>query len=163
MADGLFRPNGVFHVAPPHSTQPLEELFRAGVLGLLRREGKIGDARIRMLLGWRHAGFSAFRGGRIARDNRKGHEALAQYVMRNAFAVEKMTYVPEKGAVVYKSKMTEGKNRKNFEVFKVGEFIAAVTQHIPDKGFQKPVNSICKCTTGGIKDWGQVYFVSIRC
>lgn len=136
VADGLFRPNGVFHVAPARSTQPLEELFRAGVLRMLGREGKIDDARIRMLLGWRHSGFSTYRGERIARDNRRGHEALAQYVMRNAFAVEKMTYVPETGTVVYKSKMTEGKNRKNFEVFQAGEFIAAVTQHIPGKGFQ---------------------------
>lgn len=32
--------------------------------------------------------------------------------------------------------MSAGKNRKNFEVFEAEEFIAAVTQHIPDKGFQ---------------------------
>jgi hypothetical protein len=32
--------------------------------------------------------------------------------------------------------MTHGGNKKNFEVFSAEEFIAAITQHIPDKSFQ---------------------------
>jgi hypothetical protein len=32
--------------------------------------------------------------------------------------------------------MTHGKNKENFEVFNAGEFIAAITQHIPEKNFQ---------------------------
>ena len=32
--------------------------------------------------------------------------------------------------------MTHGKNRKNFELYRAEEFIAAITQHIPDKSFQ---------------------------
>ena len=31
--------------------------------------------------------------------------------------------------------MTHGKNRKNFELLPAEEFIARVTQHIPEKGF----------------------------
>ncbi|MBN2233068.1 MAG: transposase [Deltaproteobacteria bacterium] len=32
--------------------------------------------------------------------------------------------------------LTYGKNRKNFNVYGAGEFIAAITQHIPEKNYQ---------------------------
>ena len=32
--------------------------------------------------------------------------------------------------------MTHGNNKKNFDIFTAEEFIAAITQHIPDKHFQ---------------------------
>ena len=38
--------------------------------------------------------------------------------------------------VVYRSKMTHGKNKKNFKIFTTEEFIAAITKHIPNKSFQ---------------------------
>jgi uncharacterized protein YecE (DUF72 family) len=56
--------------------------------------------------------------------------------MRNAFAEEKITYIENKGQVLYCSDMTHGKNKKNFELLPAEEFIARVTQHIPEKGFQ---------------------------
>ncbi|MFO0795342.1 MAG: transposase [Candidatus Brocadiaceae bacterium] len=37
---------------------------------------------------------------------------------------------------MYRSKMTQGKNKKNFQVYTAEEFIAAITQHIPEKSFQ---------------------------
>ena len=37
---------------------------------------------------------------------------------------------------MYRSDMTHGKNKKNFELLPAEEFIARVTQHIPEKGFQ---------------------------
>ena len=36
---------------------------------------------------------------------------------------------------VYRSRM-HAKTKRNFEIFSAEEFIAAITQHIPDKGFQ---------------------------
>ena len=39
------------------------------------------------------------------------------------------------GSVIYRSGMNEKINR-NFEVFSPCDFIAAITQHIPDKSFQ---------------------------
>ena len=38
--------------------------------------------------------------------------------------------------MLYRSDMTHGKNKKNFELLPAEEFIARVTQHIPEKGFQ---------------------------
>jgi hypothetical protein len=63
-------------------------------------------------------------------------ELLAQYIIRNTFSVEKMHYNENTGTVIYHSKMSHGNNKKNFEVYSAEEFIAAITQHIPDKSFQ---------------------------
>lgn len=54
----------------------------------------------------------------------------------NTFSLEKMTYVEETDHVIYQAKMTHGRNRKNFEVYNAAAFIAAITQHIPQKSFQ---------------------------
>lgn len=39
------------------------------------------------------------------------------------------------GSIIYHSK-SNPKVKGNFKVFTAGEFIGAITQHIPDKGFQ---------------------------
>jgi hypothetical protein len=67
----MSRKNGVFRVASRASAQPLEDLFRARVLKLLRQEGKIDDRQIRTLLGWKHSGFNAHWGGPISRHDRR--------------------------------------------------------------------------------------------
>jgi hypothetical protein len=87
-------------------------------------------------MNWRHSGFSVYAENLIARDDKAGQEALAQYIMRNAFAEEKIRYIEDSGQVLYRSDMTHGKNKKNFELLPAGQFIAMVTQHIPEKDFQ---------------------------
>jgi hypothetical protein len=55
------------------------------------------------------------------------------------FSVKKITYNAASGTVIYKSKTTQRKSkggRENFQVFTALEFIAAITQHIPEKSFQ---------------------------
>jgi hypothetical protein len=138
VADGLFTRNGTFYVMPRGGELTfLAEIFRAKVLSMLKKEGQIGDDFIRMLLGWRHtSGFSVEKGVWIARDDEDGKEALAQYILRNPFSMEKLTYNEQTGMVIYHSKMTHGRNKKNFDVFDAEEFIAAITQHIPQKSFQ---------------------------
>ena len=46
-----------------------------------------------------------------------------------------MVYNAENGTVIYRSRM-HAKTKRNFEIFSAEKFIAAITQHIPDKGFQ---------------------------
>ena len=77
-----------------------------------------------------------YRGEPVRRDDRAGQERLAQYVMRNAFSVDKMPYAPTTGSVIYRSETTHGKNKRHFEGFDGKEFVAAVVQHIPPPGFQ---------------------------
>jgi hypothetical protein len=140
LADGLFRENGVFHVMPKIDIQPLAELFRANVLKMLKQEGKIDDGLIEKIMKWRHnSGFSVHNGVRLSRDDEAGRESLAQYIMRNPFSVRKITYNEATGTVIYKSKKTQRRSkggRKNFQVFTATDFIAAITQHIPEKSFQ---------------------------
>ena len=57
-------------------------------------------------------------------------------IIRSPFSTVKMTYNEQMGTVIYRSKMTYGRNRRNFEFFSAVDFIAAITQHIPEKNFQ---------------------------
>jgi hypothetical protein len=90
----------------------------------------------RKLMNWRHSGFSVHAGNRIARDDRDGRKALAEYSLRNAFSEKKITALEDTGKVLDRSTMTHGSNKTTFEIFTAKEFIAAITQHIPDKHFQ---------------------------
>ncbi|MEJ2689318.1 MAG: transposase [Deltaproteobacteria bacterium] len=137
VADGLFTRHSTIHVIPKVDVQPLAEIFRARVLKMLQKEGLIDDRFVKMILGWRHvSGFSVHNGVRLRCDDQKGMESLAQYIIRSPFSIGKMQYVAESGKVVYRSKMTHGRNKRNFKIFDAEEFIAAITQYIPEKGFQ---------------------------
>ena len=66
--------------------------FRHKVFTMLRREGKIDEALIKKLLGWRHSGFSIHHQVRIAGHDPDGREKLAQYILRAPFSQQKMRY-----------------------------------------------------------------------
>ena len=93
---------------------------------------------------WRHSGFSVHNKARAERDDEKGRVALAQYIIRNTFSLEKLAYNRETGTVIYRSKMSQGKSKKSTDappgvstqIYTAEEFIAAITQHIPEKSFQ---------------------------
>ena len=94
-----------------------------------------------MLFRSRHSGFSVDNGVRIKKDDQEGREAIVQYMMRNVFSTENIRYVEKTGKVIYRTGRMQGKhkhdqNRKNFSVYDAEEFIAAITQHIPEKSFQ---------------------------
>ena len=120
--------------------KPLEELFRAEMIKFLKKERKITDELINKLFAWKHSGFSIDNGVRIKKDNKDGREAIAQYMMRNVFNTENITYIEKTGKVIFRTKMKKGKNKKNFVVYDAEEFIAAITQHIPKKNFQMTRN-----------------------
>jgi len=135
VADGLFERSGLFYVLPEVSLKPLEELFRARVITFLAEEGLLPSERARMLRGWVHSGFNVHRSRRVQPDEREDLERLAQYIIRNPFSVEKMQVNQSGDSIIYRSGMNE-KIHRNFEVFTPCDFIAAITQHIPDKSFQ---------------------------
>jgi hypothetical protein len=60
---------------------------------------------------------------------------LAQYILRNPFSVGKMTMESPTDNVIYRSRLNAKINR-NFEVFTPTDFLAAITQQIPDKDAQ---------------------------
>ncbi len=147
VADGLFSPSGMFYVAPKVSTKPIEQLFRVRVIKMLVEEELLAEELARKLLGWKHSGFSVHNGKPVKRNDAEGLERVAQYIMRNPFSLEKMQFnkpdeggfrlTPEPdvradGCVIYRSGMNP-KIHRNFEIFTPCDFIAAITQHIPDK------------------------------
>ena len=54
----------------------------------------------------------------------------------SAFSVANIIYNDKTGTVIYKAKMSHGRDRKNFGIYTAEEFIASITQHIPEKPFQ---------------------------
>ena len=135
VADGLFVREGLFHVLPDVSLRPLEELFRARVITFLVDKALLPPERANMLRGWVHSGFNVHRSRRVLPDERADLERLAQYIIRSPFSVEKMQVNQAGDSIIYRSAMNP-KIQRNFEVFTPCDFIAAITQHIPDKSFQ---------------------------
>lgn len=122
---------------PKVDLRPLREIFRALVLKMLKKEGLIDDTFIKMLMSWRHiSGFNVHNEVRIKPNDEKGIENLSQYIIRNTFSLGKLKYETGDSSVIYHSKMSHGKNKRNFQVFSPLEIIAAITLHIPDPYFQ---------------------------
>ena len=135
-ASGLQPPaSHTFHTLPDAPLKPLEELFRAKVINLLVEEKLLPPERVQVLYSWKHSGFNVHAGERVPPEAKADLEALAQYILRNPFSVEKMTLESPTDMVIYRSRLNAKINR-NFEVFTATDFLAAITQHIPDKGVQ---------------------------
>ena len=124
-----------FHPLPETPLKPLEELFRAKVIRLLVQEQLLPPERVQVLYSWKHSGFNVHAGARVPPEAKAQLEDLAQYILRNPFSVEKMTMEAPADMVIYRSRLNAKINR-NFEIFTATDFLAAITQHIPDKGAQ---------------------------
>jgi ribosomal protein S27E len=135
VTDGVFTPSGMFYVSPHCDTKSLEELFRNKVIHLLIKEGLLAQELGLKMLQWKNSGFSVYKGSSIHRNDSHSLEHLCQYIIRNTFSEDKMTYNPGSATVLYKSRHNV-KTHRNFELFTAADFIAALTQHIPDKSFQ---------------------------
>jgi len=62
-------------------------------------------------------------------------ERLAQYHIRSPFSVDKLQPNSSGDSIIDRSAMNP-KTQRHFEVFSPCDFIARITQHIPDKSFQ---------------------------
>jgi hypothetical protein len=133
VTDGAFSPTGWFVAFPKIDLSALERLFRHRVLRMLLRERRIDEPVIRTLIGWRHSGFSLHNEVRIGPHDADGRRAVAEYILRSPFSLEKMRYQPRNGTVIYHSKMHPVLKR-NFEVFSACDWLAALTAHIPNAG-----------------------------
>lgn len=87
---------------------------------------KINGDTINKLMSWRHSDFSVNNGSSIARDDEEWKETISQYIIRNTFSLENLTYNEKTNTVIYQSKMTPGKNKKNVQIYTAEEFIAAI-------------------------------------
>jgi len=131
-ADGAFDADGGFRVLPPIPCKILEPWFRKDVLALLRREGLVSAVLAEKMLAWRHTGFSAHNSVRVRASDAAGRRRLAQYMLRAPFSLEKMSYEPVSGTVIYRSRMHKTLKR-NFQIMHGADWLAQLCAHIPDR------------------------------
>ena len=131
-ADGVFDADGGFTVLPPIPRKVLEPWLRKEVLALLRREGLVSAALAEKMLTWRHTGFSAHNSVRLGARDAAGRRRLAQYMLRAPFSLEKMSYDPVSGTVIYRSRMHKTLKR-NFQIMSGADWLVQLCRHIPDR------------------------------
>jgi hypothetical protein len=73
--------------------------------------------------------------GKACQAKRSSGRKWEQYILHNRFSVEKMTLETPGDTVLFRSRI-KVKIHRNCEVFTPADFLAAITQHIPDKGGQ---------------------------
>ena len=91
------------------------EGFRRALLGFLVGRSVVSEDLRCNLLGWSHSGFSVHNQVRVGEGDAEGRRKLAGYMLRAPMALEKMSYDPPTGTVIYRSKMHLGLKR-NFQV-----------------------------------------------
>ncbi len=97
------------------------------------------------MMNWRHSGFAVSFAVRLGRDDLAGRERLLHYMLRCPFSLERLIRVTEQGKVLYRAENTTprrfpgpasldlfGDVARNFQLFAPLDFIAELTQHIPE-------------------------------
>jgi hypothetical protein len=111
----------------------LTRLFRESLLARLVLAHAISPELVQKLLAWRHPGFSAHVGDTIAPTDKRRLEDTAAYLVRNPLSLRKLVYLDGSQAVLYRSRMNPSLGR-NFEALDPLEWLARVSDHIPDPG-----------------------------
>jgi hypothetical protein len=140
VADGLFVPDESDNVTfvplrDPSKNGMLKELFRAKVINLLTEEKLIDRNDVEHCKARKVPGFTAYIGEAIRSEAKDELEKRIQYVLRNSFSEGKIMVDPHSGRVTYSSRWSH-KIYGNSMEFAGSEFLAAVGQHIPDRGTQ---------------------------
>ncbi len=145
MTDGAFAPDGTFVALPALESEPFEKLWQRKVFELLLKRGKINESLVEQTMGWQHSGFSTHHAVRVQAGDFKGLQRLAQYMLRCPFSLARMIRVTDQGQVIYLAEKNAPQRfpkpasenlfadvSRNFQLFDPLDFIAELTQHIPD-------------------------------
>ena len=84
------------------------------------------------MLAWQHTGFSVHSAVRVHARDAAGRRGLAQYMLRAPFSLQKMSYEPVSGIVIYRSRMHKTCKR-NFQIMSGADGLAQLCRHIPDR------------------------------
>jgi hypothetical protein len=141
----MFAPDGSFIALPPLDDEPFEKLWQKKVFDLLLKRGKINESLVMQMLGWKHSGFGVHHAVRLDADDRAGRERLAHYMLRCPLSLERLIRVTGQGKVLYLAEKRSCRRfpkpanpdlfsgvSRNFQLFDPLDFIAELTQHIPD-------------------------------
>jgi hypothetical protein len=104
----------------------------------------ISKELVAKLVAWRHPGFSAHVGERIAPEDKLRLEDTAAYLVRNPLSFKKLIYLDAQQADIYRSKLNPFLER-DFEAMHPVEGLARMSDHIPDPGQHRSgVSAIAK-------------------
>ena len=145
--EGVFTESGFFVHIPDIWKHRAAEFWQERVFRLLLDDHKITDEIVGNMKSWKHSGFSVDNSVRIAAGDYTGMERLVQYIARCPFSLARMVSLTKDGKILYRAahpnclpfplsgdiSLLAGIPR-NFEVFDPLDFLAEVTQHIPNKG-----------------------------
>jgi hypothetical protein len=147
VAEGVFTENGHFIHIPDIWKHRAAELWQEQVFRLLLDEMKITDEIAGNMRSWKHSGFSVDNSVRIEKGDHNGMQRLVEYVARCPFSLARMVALTKDGKILYRAahpnclpfplsgdaSLMAGIPR-NYEVYDPLDFLAEVTQHIPNKG-----------------------------
>jgi hypothetical protein len=147
VADGVFDESGAFMALPDAQKHRAEEFWSERVFALLLDTHKLDENTVGSMKAWRHSGFGVDTSVRIEANDQAGMARLVGYISRCPLSLARMVTRTADGKVVYRASharcwaypksgeqtVMEGILR-NFEVFEPLDFLAELTQHIPQKG-----------------------------
>jgi hypothetical protein len=145
--EGVFLDTGEFVPLPDAQLCKAEGFWRERVFRLLLESHKIDEATAGSMRTWPHSGFSVDTSVRIEANDQAAMSRLIGYVARSPLSLARMITRTSDGKIVYRASharcwafpksgeqtVMEGISR-NFEVFEPLDFLAEMTQHVPDKG-----------------------------
>ena len=156
--EGVFTGTGHFVHIPGIWRHSAAEILQDKVFDLLLDEFKIDLETAANMRQWKHSGFNVDHSVRIEAGDHVGMQRLVEYISRCPFSLARMVTLNADGRIVYRASkgkcfpfpttgepvspereiapiqtLMEGIPR-NFEVFDPLDFLAEVTQHIPNKG-----------------------------
>jgi hypothetical protein len=111
---------------------PLIEVFRRGVLKLFVDRGMLDLHFACKILSWKHPGFSVDNSVPVPTSSRKARVNLNQYIVRYPVSLQKILCACSDSTIICKTKYNVHW-KDNIKLFKVTDFIAELTQHIPPK------------------------------
>ncbi len=147
ISEGVFRKDGTFVGVPELDLSTCVARWQKKVFALLVRKGKIDPDVVESMRRWAHSGFNIDDSVRIECGDNAGMQRLTEYIARCPFSLARMMKVTTDGKVIYRTGKSKGLRfpvpcderlkpgaSRNFQIFEPLEFLAEVTQHIPDKG-----------------------------
>jgi hypothetical protein len=108
-------------------------VFRHKVFSFLQAEGLLSEERTRLLLSWRHSGFSVHTSVTVPPDDRDGLERLARYLLRAPVSLERLHVDEDAQAIAYAGRRRGGHEAQPASApLDPHDFLARVLMHIPD-------------------------------
>lgn len=147
VTEGGYTENGCFVRIPYVNKKSALAIWEDHVLDMMQREKKIGLEAVAQIRSQKYSGFSIDNSVRIEAKDDEGIHRLASYIARCPLSLARMIGVGNDGSVVYRAgkadcipyptmgdEMLQKGIPRNFQTFKPLDFLAEVTQHIPNKG-----------------------------